>query len=156
MKNTLSTVLAAAAVAFAIATPAHAFNPQPDPPGRWTMMGLVSDQTARLSVLSLPTARGATQCTVTLNFLDAEGNKLVEASTLVLTPGKAQFMDLKVGASRTGSRIERTQFRPDVELLHNPPGYLPCSGVATTLELFDTATGRTGLIVSQPLQVGPN
>lgn len=122
------------------------------------MMGLVADQTARLSVLALPTARGAavTQCTVALNFLDAEGNKLVEASTLVLTPGKAQFMDLKVGASRTGGRIDRTQFRADVEVLHNPPTYLPCSGVATTLELFDTATGRTGLIISQPVLMGPN
>ena len=65
------------------------------------------------------------------------------------------FIDLKGSSTRTSSRTDRVQFRPNVEVLHNPPGYLPCEGVAATLELFDTATGRTGLIVNQPLQLAP-
>lgn len=149
----LITSTLALAFALAAASPAQAFNPQPDPPGRWAMVGLVADQTARLSVLALPVARNAVarSCTVTLNFLDADGTKLAEASTLVLLPGKAQFVDLKGSLLRLGNRGERAQFRADVEVLHNPPGLLPCDGVAATVEVFD-ASGRTSLIVAHPQQ----
>jgi len=154
MKNVLAPAFAALTLALAAASPAQAFNPQPDPPGRWAMMGMVSDQTARLSVLALPVARGGTRppsCTVTLNFLDNDGNKLAEAATLVLVPGKASFVDLKGSALRLPSRTDRAQFRADVSVLHNPPSDLPCEGVAATVEIFDD-TGRTSLIVAHPQQ----
>jgi len=153
MKNLLNPSLAAVALALAAATPAHAFNPQPDPPGRWAMLGLVAEQTARLSVLAVPSARDARvgSCTVTLNFLDADGNKLAEATTLVLLPGKAQFVDLKGSGLRLANRSDRAQFRADVEVLHNPPGYQPCAGVASTVEVFD-ASGRSSVTVTRPVQ----
>lgn len=145
--------LTAFTLAMVAAAPAQAFNPQPDPPGRWAMMGIVAEQTARLSVLALPLARNAQArtCTVTINFLDGDGTKLIEASTFVLLPGKAQFADLKGSGLRLGSRSERAQFRADVEVLHNPPMLLQCEGVAATLEVFD-ASGRTSVIVAHPQQ----
>lgn len=151
MSNLFAPALAGLTLALAASTPALAFNPQPDPPGRWAMMGLVPEQTARLSVLALPVARNTASrsCTVTLNFLDGDGIKLIEATTLVLLPGKAQFVDLKGSQLRLANRTDRAQFRADVDVLHNPPTYLPCEGVAATLEIFD-ATGRTSVIVAHP------
>ena len=153
MKNLLNSSLAALTLALAAATPAQAFNPQPDPPGRWAMLGMVAEQTARLSVLALPSARDArvASCTVTLNFLDGDGNKLAEATTLVLLPGKAQFVDLKGSGLRLANRSDRAQFRANVEVLHNPPTYRPCAGVAATVEVFD-ASGRSSVTVTQPVQ----
>ena len=153
MNKHLPLAFATFTLALAVASPAQAFNPQPDPPGRWAMVGIVADQTARLSVLALPLSPGApaSSCTVTLNFLDGGGNKLSEASIMVLLPGKSQFVDLKGGSLRLGSGSERAQFRAAVEVLHNPPGYMPCAGVAATVEIFD-ASGRTSLLVAQPPQ----
>ena len=153
MNKLIPLALATLTLALGTSTPALAFNPQPDPPGRWTMIGMVADQTARFSVLALPVARDAavTSCTVTLNFLDNDGTKLAEANTLTLLPGKARFIDLKGSLLRLGNNTERAQFRADVEVLHNPPGYVPCAGVAATLEIFDAA-GRTTLVMAHPQQ----
>ena len=149
----LASSIAACTLALSAAAPALAFNPQPDPPGRWAMLGLVAEQTARLSVLALPTGRDAFggTCTVRLNFLDADGTMLAEATTLVLMPGKSQFLDLKGSNLRFANRTDRAQFRADVEVLHNPPAYRPCAGVAATVEIFD-ATGRTSIVVVHPQQ----
>ena len=145
--------LAAFSLALAATAPAQAFNPQPYPPGRWALVGLVADQTARLSVLALPVARNAQAraCTVTINFLDADGTKLIEATSLVLIPGKSQFVDMKGSLLRLANLRDRTQFRADVQVLHNPPDDRSCEGVAATLEVFD-ASGRTSLIVAHPVQ----
>ena len=153
MKSLLTPSLAAIVLALAAATPALAFNPQPDPPGRWAMLGLVAEQTARLSVLAVPAARDARigSCTVTLNFLDGDGNQLAEAATLVLLPGKAQFVDLKGSGLRLVNRSDRAQFRANVEVRHNPPAFQPCAGVAATIEVFD-ASGRSSVTVAQPVQ----
>ena len=153
MSLDLARSFAACTLALSVATPALAFNPQPDPPGRWAMLGLVAEQTARLSVLALPTGRDALggACTVRLNFLDADGTMLAEATTLVLLPGKSQFVDLKGSNLRLANRTDRAQFRAGVEVLHNPPSNQPCAGVAATVEIFD-ATGRTSLVVAHPQQ----
>lgn len=145
--------LTALTLTLSAASPAQAFNPQPDPPGRWAMIGLVADQTLRLSVLAVPVARVGQRksCTVTLNFLGGDGIQLVEARTLVLLPGKAQFVDLPGSQLRLVKPNDRMQVRASVELLHNPPMELPCDGVAATVEVFD-ASGRTSVIVAHPLQ----
>lgn len=117
------------------------------------MVGIVAEQTVRLSVLALPATRSgpAPSCTVKVNFLDADGNKLTEAASFVLVPGKSQFVDLAGSLLRLAGRADRAQFRADVEVLHNPPGFRPCEAVAATLEVFD-ASGRTSLIVAHPVQ----
>jgi len=151
--STLAAHAAALTLALAAATPALAFNPQPDPPGRWAMLGLVADQTARLSVLALPAARSArppVACVVLMTFLDSQGNKLAE-DTRVLTAGSAGFVDLKGSLLNLPSRTERAQFRVEVAVQPTMPGFRPCEGVAATVEIFDE-TGRTSVIVVQPQQ----
>jgi hypothetical protein len=159
MKNILTPAFAALTLALAAAGPTQAFNPQPDPPGRWAMMGMVSVQTARLSVLALPVARAAGvtassrsshACVVLMTFLDSEGVKLGE-DTRVLTPGFAAFVDLKGSLLSLPGRTDRAQFRVEVMVQPTMPGFLPCEGVAATVEIFDD-TGRTSLIVVQPQQ----
>lgn len=147
------TALTALTFALSATSPAQAFNPQPDPPGRWAMIGLVADQTLRLSVLAVPVAKEGqrSSCTVTLNFLGGDGIQLVEARTLVLLPGKAQFVDLPGSQLRLAKPNDRMQVRAQVELLHNPPTYRPCEGVAATVEVFD-ANGRTSVVLAHPLQ----
>lgn len=149
--------LAALALACAASLPALAFNPQPDPPGRWAMMGLVAEQTVRVSVLAVPVARSVPPdpCTVTFNFLDAYGTKLVEARTVVLVPGQMQFVDLKGSDLRLAGRTDRMQVRTDVHVLHNPPDDKQCKGVVSTVEIFD-ATGRTNLIAPAPSFIPPD
>ena len=143
--------LTALVLACAASLPALAFNPQPDPPGRWSLLGMVSEQTARLSVLALPVGRDAppTSCSVSFDFLDGQGNKLAETTTAVLLPGQMQFVDLKGSELRLPNRSDRMQFRTEVNVLHNPPGYLQCRGAITSLELFD-ATGRSNLVAPMP------
>lgn len=120
MKNILTPAFTALTLVLAAASPAQAFNPQPDPPGRWAMMGMVSVQTARLSVLALPVARaaGATDSSrssharvVLMTFLDSAGVKLGE-DMRVLTPGFAVFVDLKGSLLNVPRRTSLTVAQP--------------------------------------------
>jgi len=74
-----------------------------------------------------------------------------KATTLVLVPGKPQFVDLKGSKYRFANRIDRARFRAGVEVLRNPPAHRPCVGVAATVEILD-ATGRTSIGVEHPQQ----
>ncbi len=145
----LSVRIAAAAVALSTSLPILAFNPQPDPPGIWSMMGMVAEQTARVSV-HLWSERGtrANPCTVTVNFLDSYGNKLTEATTLVLLPAVLTAFELKGSDLRLPTRTERMQFRVNVQVLHNPPADRQCKGVFANVDIFDAATGRTNVLTN--------
>jgi hypothetical protein len=105
--------LVASLMLAAASLPALAFNPQPDPPGRWSTVGLVMDQSVRLSVLAVPVGRDVPPdpCTVTFNFLDAYGQKLAETRTMVLLPGQMRFVDLKGSDQRLPNRTDRLQVR---------------------------------------------
>ena len=140
--------LAAGLLLAAASVPALAFNPQPDPPGRWSTVGLVMDQTVRLSVLAVPLARDVPPdpCTVTFNFLDAYGQKLTETRTMVLQPGQMRFVDLKGSELRLTDRADRMQLRTEVRVLHNPPADHQCKGAVATVEVFD-ASGRSSLVL---------
>ena len=138
----------AALLLAAASLPALAFNPQPDPPGRWSTVGLVMDQTVRLSVLAVPVERSVPPdpCTVTFNFLDAYGQKLTDTRTMVLLPGQMRFVDLKGTDLRLTDRADRMQLRTEVRVLHNPPGLRECKGAVATVEVFD-ASGRSSLVL---------
>lgn len=144
----LHTITAAAVLALAAAIPAQAFNPQPDPPARFAMVGIVVDQTARLNVVAMKMRRDVPPgpCRLTLSFSDSNGNPLVNATSLVLSPGTAGLVDL-VGARFTDGR--RVQFLPAVQVSPNQPGEGTCPGVAASLEVFD-ATGHTSVFIEDP------
>ena len=138
--------------------PAAAFNPQPDPPARFGMVGLVADQTARLNVVAPPLrSRDAlpAPCRVLLSFLDGDGVKLIESAQFILLPGKARHLDLPglalPGLALPGSaRNARLQFLPAVQVQPNLPGERRCAGVAASLELFEPNDGRTRVLIEDP------
>ena len=133
--------------------PAAAFNPQPDPPARFGMVGLVADQTARLNVVAAPLrSRDAlpAPCRVVLSFVDADGVKLIEPAQLVLLPGKARHLDLPGQAVAGLARNARLQFLPAVQVQPNLPGERRCAGVTASLELFEPNDGRTRVLIDDP------
>jgi hypothetical protein len=130
------TIAAAAAVTLgAMAAPAYAFNPQPEPPG----FGIVSvnpDQTIRLNVVcwehdvaGLP----PTPCSGELMFHDMAGN-IVARQIVRLRPGGATVLDYSPGPRTSPATLVGIDpcWIPD-----------PLSGRALpTVEVFDTASGR--------------
>ena len=146
--SSLHPFIAAIGLALVAAGPAQAFNPQPDPPARFAMVGLVVDQTARLNVVAMKTRRDVPPgpCRLTLSFTDSNGNPLTDTTSLVLSPGKAGLVDL-VGARLTGGG--RLQFLPAVQVSANLPGEGTCPGVAASIEVFD-ATGHTSVYIEDP------
>lgn len=148
----LTMCAAATAVCGFFTVPAWTFNPQPDPPARFAMMGIVFEQTARVNVVAVRPVRSELSpgpCRVTIDFFDSEGEKLVKSANLILHPGKANQFDL-IGPLRRGEpRAARTQFLPAVHVLPNRPGELRCLGVAASVEVFD-ASGRTSVLIEDP------
>ncbi len=159
----LVALLAAAAMSTS-SSPARAFNPQPEPPGRWGLFGIVAEQTARVSVVNTsadPRGYPPGPCRVALAFVDSEGIVLKEAR-LTLDPGQATSLDYgfqappdpdrgdAVGA--TADRAGRQDLRARIEIADlvdpgdrsYPPG--PC---VPAVEVFETATGRTAFMVAE-------
>jgi hypothetical protein len=153
----------------------RAFNPQPEPPGRWGLFGIVADQTARVSVVNTsgdPGGYPPGPCRVALAFVDVEGTVLKEA-LMTLRPGQATSLDYgfasppqpesgdAIGA--TADRLGRQDLRARIEIadLVDPgdrePRSFPPGPCVPTVEVFDTATGRTAFMVAEArMGWGPN
>lgn len=141
----------AIAAGLAAIGPAKAFNPQPDPPARFAMVGFVAGQVVRLNVVAVPAVQGVLSngpCRITLSFLDTEGVQLTPPVNLILHPGKAAHHDL-VGLSLPPGRGERTQLLPAVQVQPNFRSEPACRGVAASVEIFD-ASGRTSVFFADP------
>jgi hypothetical protein len=117
-----------------------AFNPQPDPPCVWGMFGITPSETARLNVVNirLPGIPPG-PCSVQLNFFNDSG-KLLKQRAVVLNPGQAAFLDI-AGVEAGGAF--RNEMHPYVLLATGSP--VGCNAVST-LELFDTASGKTSIL----------
>jgi len=112
------------------------------------MVGLATGQTARLNLLNpqvQPRATAGASCSAAVAFVDAAGNVL-QSKTVSVGPGQSVPYDL-VGSN------SRTEIRATVEVppLVPPAGSaipiaLPCN-LSPTLEIFDTNSGRTDLII---------
>ena len=124
-----------------------AFNPQPDPPGVWGMFGITPPETARLNVvnLQLPGLAPPDPCTVQINFLDGSAH-ILKQQVFTMKPGQSAFLDIT--GVEAGATF-RTEIHPFVKLATGTP--VGCSPVST-LELFDTASGKTS-ILAQPIYV---
>ena len=155
--------LAVSALALLIAWPlvVAAFNPQPEPPGRFGMVGLAFGQTARLSVVNLlppDPIYPPGPCQGTLGFLTSEGQTFVDNSggeivkEVSIRPGRAEFLDMP--ASEVLHRVRRVQFRAGLELRHAEFPPEPCQNIVATLEVFDDFTGRT-MVLYPPGPVAP-
>ena len=141
-------LMAALALAIIWVAPTHAFNPQPDPPGRWGMVGITPYETGRINVVTNDTTPSQ-GCTIGLGYLDSKG-KALKTDFKILRTGQAQYLDvLGMDAVPRGEmRAEVQPFlndRPADRPMAFPPG--PCRGVVATFEMFDPATGKTSLLV---------
>lgn len=125
-----------------------AFNPQPDPPG-FGMIGIAEGQTARLNLVNIGTVGiPPGPCRATLEFFDGAGNVLASRRVRVLE-GNATSLDfelpaVQVNGDATVATPLRAEIRAAVAPIDNgvPPG--PCRA---TVEIFDTATGRTSVLL---------
>jgi hypothetical protein len=145
---------------------AHAFNPQPDPPG-FGLIGLTASETLRLNVSNI-TAAGPQKsppdpCKVEITFLDGAGVELLPAVQITLKPGTSTSVDLNgaditrgvTGVDSTNAVVlSRVEVHPVIKIIPNardaqfPPG--PC---VSTIELIDNQTGRT-FLTSGPQKPG--
>jgi hypothetical protein len=103
----------------------------------------------------------AAACSVSIGFVDATGDPIRDRSgravavTRRLRLGVATSLDLSSSEVLAGGRLRRS-FRPVVRVLQEPPepdieppdpdAVNPCAGLVRTLEVFDTATGRTSFV----------
>ena len=133
------------------------FEPLAQPAVSTGMVGLTTNQTARLSVLNLNSTTStapitANNCTVELQFFDAQNNSLKQSLVLNFAPQTAATLDLTRAAitTQTGNRAE---IRGAVTV---NPASTPVAGAATpgyctvftTLQIFDETTGSTVVLTS--------
>lgn len=121
-----------------------AFNPQPDPPGVWGMIGVTPSDTMRLNVVNMTFAGFPPDpCNVTLKFVNSNG-AVLKQQTLTIKSTQAAFLDL-TGVEAGGGF--RTQVHPVLSMPASEP--TGCSAIGS-VEVFNTASGETNF-VAHPL-----
>jgi len=173
-RNILTKVSLAIAITSLLATGAiwevrlvRAFNPQPDPPGKFGMVGITRGQTLRVNVVNLVTLSDGQlppdPCRVVLSFRNAQGQPFRNSDgqiirrTVELQAGDSAFLDLNgdmFGGPSTNAdtALLRVQLRPFVRVLVSPPPepdrQVPPDPCRATMEVFDNASGRTTLFAA--------
>jgi hypothetical protein len=119
------------------------------------MVGLAPGQTARLNALNLPGFQEilTVPCNITLSFVDDRGVTLKTATTDIES-GKAVHLDMprsEVNANSSRLQIRGVILHPTTpaEVLETPrlPFGLSGCSVAATLEIFDSTTGITTVVL---------
>lgn len=122
-------------------------------------MTLAAGQGARINAWNMGSriSTEESSCTVTLQFFDTQG-KLLKQSEVTLSPAKSGYLD--VSRTELPGNPPRVQIRAVLIFGYSgeaPPGpdariQFDCN-IASTLELYDIATGKTGVVLtdSKPL-----
>lgn len=124
---------------------AHAFNPQPEPPPG-PALPVTELQTAAVSVVHPPDpGLSSRTLNVTLAFL-GESGELIKAVELRSTPG--QVLSLELSGEELGLRgTDRRRVYAIAQCEGGRRARAICaSSIQTSVELYDTATGRTELV----------
>jgi len=133
-------------IAFAVKL-AHAFNPQPDPPGVYSLVGINAFETIRLNVANFSGTNGYPPgpCHVSLSFVNSAGNT-VKTSSNTLQPGQSASLDLNYNQAISNSpfAVSRLELRPVV----TADTVNGCFAASST-EVFETLTGQ-GRIYALP------
>ena len=155
MKHQITTVVWFSAALLAIPAAAQV-APLPGPTTNsitlsFGVIGLASGESVRINVLNLvrtPPPLGIAQlpCRAELDFYDAEGKLHKQKVVDSLGFGRADFLDLD-RAEITGA-AGRAQIAASVKVGSNQSFF--CS-IAPTLEIFDDATGRTNIVLTNLL-----
>jgi len=131
------------------------------------MVGFTTNQTARLNVLNLNPVITSTanltpptspNCTVELQFFDAQNNMVNQSVVPAFAPGTATFLDLE-RATVTSQTSPRAEIRGVVVVNPAPtpvgsPAPTGFCSVMVTLEIIDDSTGSTVVLTSDTRVVG--
>ncbi len=119
------------------------------------MVGIAEGETARVNLLSpdlpAPLATGV-MCSATVSFVNAQGTVL-KSGTLTAIPGQSVHIDLDTVADLKYAVNERHEIRTTIQVPVVPPpsgsatAAVPVCRLIPTLEIFDTLTGRTSVIL---------
>ena len=142
MKRAVLFACAAALVILASGKIVKAFNPQPDPPGGFGMIGIVSGEIMQINVINIENDEFPPDpCRVQLRFFDGAGNVLKEQ---IFSIKPRQAASLQITAPVTTS-VQRAEIHPVVLLTSNEP--VGCNAIGD-VEVFDATTGRTSFVVN--------
>jgi len=137
---------------------ARAFNPQPDPPGRYTMVGIVRGQSICINASNIAPADSNAPpdpCRVRLGFMDTDGNPLINprtgeavGRTVTLQNGQSAFLHLDADEFSNGdTTVGRVQLRPVFRSVRfNNNGQSPPDPCVPSIEIIDNATFKTSLV----------
>jgi hypothetical protein len=144
MRNSFPKQLAAGAIAILLLVAGgrmmKAFNPQPDPPGIWGMIGITPSDTMRLNVVNMQfSGFPPGPCNVTLKFLNSDGEVLKQQAVSIKST-EAVSLDL-TGIEAGGG------FRTEVHPVLAVPSTeaTGCSAVGS-VEVFNTSSGETTIL----------
>ncbi len=144
LRRVLASTALAALILVATAGMVAAFNPQPEPPGRW-VLGLTNEETASLTAVNV--AEKGT-CEASLELRNADG-RILATETFSIRPGTFASLLYPPDPIHPPDPIEpgsadeapRLRIRGVVVPLTNS-----CE-LATTLEIFGVEDGRTTVAV---------
>jgi hypothetical protein len=144
----------AAAIAVLIAVGARvvrAFNPQPDPPGTYAMVGINPQETLRLFVVNISGTNGIPPgpCNVQLGFMDASG-QVVKSTGGTLAPGQAGGLSItfaEVPTKGDAAAAGRVAVHPvwDADVVNG------CYA-ASSAEVFDSRLGTGHMHIAPSIQ----
>ncbi|PWU05483.1 MAG: hypothetical protein C5B51_14575 [Terriglobia bacterium] len=129
----------------------RAFNPQPDPPGSYAMVGINPQETLRLFVVNIGGTNGLPPdaCNVQLGFLDPNG-QLVKSTGGTLAPGQAGGLSITMAEApppKGDAAAARTAVRPiwSADIANG------CYAVSSA-EVFDSRAGTGHMHIMPSLQ----
>lgn len=113
------------------------------------MVGIASGQTAQLNLLNpgIQAPALGVICSATVSFVDSTGGVL-KSATLSVPPGQSLSLALKSDVDLSLAVGERREIRATIAIPPYPTSAtgtaaVPACKVTPTLEVIDTATGRT-------------
>ena len=119
------------------------------------IVGLADGEIARLNLLNPGVAAPATGviCSVAVSFLDADGTVL-KTGSLTIPPGKSMPFDLLSDVDLGLAYSDRREIRalvatPAVPVATSSTTAAPACKLISTLEIFDSTTGRTLVVVGR-------
>ena len=147
---------------FMLISTAGSAQPPSQPGLGFGMIGIAIGESARINALNIGNATTTqdSSCSVTLQFLDTEG-QLLKQKVVTLQAGKAASLDLGRG-ELPGGNDPRAEIRAVLLFGYsggaNPPSTLlqmfDCN-IVPSLEVFDNDTGRTSFILTDAKQLPP-
>lgn len=146
MKRALAIAAAALLVFLATGRIVKAFNPQPDPPALFGMIGITPEDTLQLNIVNIELPQlPPGPCKVTLRFLDSRGVTLKDQTISVKS---RQAASLTLTGAEAGGGF-RSEVHP-VLLLTSNEG-VGCSAIGS-VEVFNSTTGETS-VLAHPIYI---